>query len=355
MATPLVYLWARRFVAHRPARATAWIHAVLPTALFFGASLWAEPLYVLLLLGTLVAATGSPPRLLVAGAALGLLLLTRTAALPLLAVVPLLAARGSVRPRRAALLTLAVALAVVAPWQAALQREEGRFAALSTSAGWNLALGNAAGVGPGEGSLWVGPDAHAELREDLEAGGGAGTYVRERLRRDPVGGGRRALDRLRLTWAADLFPTRHAAHAIHRPLPAVVAGGFWLLQAVLWWTLAILAVRGLLHPGVLHRRALLLAPVLAGCLGPLLTVGFRPFASPVAGAAAAGGGGRLGAARSRAAPGAPGRRRRRGRRRRLAHNQLPAGGHRDPAAALGRRPALGRAGGGGGRRRTDLR
>ncbi|MBU0743432.1 hypothetical protein KKA85_09520, partial [bacterium] len=51
LATPLVFLLARR-VAPRPAAiAAAGLHLLYPTFTFFAHSLWAEPLFVLLLLG----------------------------------------------------------------------------------------------------------------------------------------------------------------------------------------------------------------------------------------------------------------------------------------------------------------
>jgi len=63
-ATYLVLRLARRVVDRRSAWAAAWIHAVLPTSLFFAASLRAEPVVVALMLltvETVLVAGGSPP------------------------------------------------------------------------------------------------------------------------------------------------------------------------------------------------------------------------------------------------------------------------------------------------------
>lgn len=282
----LAAVFARRFVGRREALAAGWIHALWPTAIFFGASLWAEPLYVLLLLGAaglaLRARDGGGARTAAAaGAALGLLLLTRTAALPYLAVLPWLAAGGRRDRARLAGLVLAGALVVAAPWQIVLMRDAGGFPLLSTSGGWNLALGNAPDVGPGEGSLWVGPEAHDRLREEIAAAGGAGAYALHEIRRDPAAAAARALDRLRLTWAADLFPVRHAAHVIHQPLPAWAGLGRWLGVLAVWLVLLSWTGKGLLAPGAVRDRGALLLLAGAGCLGPLLTVGFPRLHHPL--------------------------------------------------------------------------
>jgi len=281
LATPLVFLFARRFVSAPEASVAAWMHACLPTSLFFAASLWAEPLYLLLLLAALVLATGDQPRPILAGVALGALLLTRSAALPYLLLIPWIATRDSRGRWRSAMMVLVAAIVVVMPWQAVLHHETGHWPVLSTSGGWNLALGNAPDVGPGEGSLWVGPEAHQRLKEDIAKAGGAGSYALTQIQADPVAAVGRAFDRLRLTWAADLFPTRHAAHVIHRPMPVWVGAGRWAIQTLLWLGMLTLVVQGLLRSYFIQDRKVLLLLVLAGCLGPFLTVGFPRLHHPM--------------------------------------------------------------------------
>lgn len=281
LATPLVFVFARRFVGSREAQTAAWFHAGFPTSLFFAASLWAEPLYIAALLGALIAVTTDKPRPWLGGLALGALLLTRTAALPYLLVIPWLAGRHAPARWKAMLTVAIVAIVVVSPWQAVLLHETDGFPMLSTSGGWNLALGNAPDVRLGEGSLWVGPDDHERLAEAIATAGGAYPYVVDRVTDDPVAAVGRALDRLRLTWAADLFPTRHAAHLIHRPLPVWAAAGRWAGQTLLWLAILSFIVQGFLRPDVVRRRGLLLVLVFVGCLGPLLTVGFPRLHHPL--------------------------------------------------------------------------
>ncbi len=281
LATPLVFVFARRFVGERESTAAAWIHAGFPTSLFFAVSLWAEPLYIILMLAALVCVLDERQRPLLAGLALGALLLTRSAALPYLVLIPWLAARQPRGGWRSALLVVLVAVAVVLPWQAVLHHETGQWQVLSTSGGWNLALGNSPEVKPGEGSIWVGPAGHERLETAIAEAGGATSFAVEQVRRDPAAAIGRAFDRLRLTWAADLFPTRHAAHVIHRPLPWWVGAGRWLSQTVLWLAVIAFVIRGFLRGDVVRDRSVLGLLVLAGCLGPLLTVGFPRLHHPL--------------------------------------------------------------------------
>jgi hypothetical protein len=281
LATPLIFVFARRFVGDRESTAAAWIHAGFPTSLFFAASLWAEPLYIVLMLLTVIFATGTRPRFILAGVCLGALLLTRSAALPYLLLVPWLVIRNPAVRWRSALVVVGLAFVVVMPWQLILHHETGHWPLLSTSGGWNLALGNASDIGPGEGSLWVGPEAHERLKQDIMQAGGGGAYAVHQIRENPTLAIRRALDRLRLTWAADLFPTRHAAHAIHKPLPTWAGAARWTSQVLVWLGVLSLVVQGLLRSQFVHDRRVLLLLVLAGCLGPLLTVGFPRLHHPL--------------------------------------------------------------------------
>jgi len=306
LATPLVYLIARRLADRRVATAAAWLHVLYPTFTFFGASLWAEPLYILLLLAAweraLAARDVAAPlaggrtqlrRAAAAGLALGLLMLTRPAGLPYLPLLPLafLGPRRCWRGRRraAGVMVLTAVLAIL-PWEATLWRQEGRPVLLATGTGFNLALGNNPLIGRGEGATWLGPETHARLRRDVTAFAAAHglepeaamqAYALDQVARDPAAALRRVAERAALLWSADAFPVRHLVHAVVRPQPLPLVAVCWALSFAAYLSLAGLALRGLLIPGRLrHRRALLLL-TLAGAIGPLLTVAFSRLHLPL--------------------------------------------------------------------------
>jgi len=301
LATPMVFLLARRVVDRPAATAAAGLHLIYPTFTFFAHSLWAEPLFILLLLcaaeRALAARAAAGRRRLVlaaaVGACAGLLCLTRTAGLSFMLVLPL-AFLGPLRswPVRygPAALMLAASVVVIAPWQAALQREEGRFVLLATSSGLNLAMGNNPHVGPGCGSTWTDAAANARLRDDLERFARArgepaervgAAYALDQLHADPAEAIRRAGDRLRLVWSADLFPVRQVVQAVCRPVPNVLAGLHWLVYFLSYLAMMSLIVRGLLTLRGNEDRHLLTLVAAAGMIGPALSVGFSRLHLPM--------------------------------------------------------------------------
>ena len=177
LATPLVYRLTRRIADRRAALAASALHVLYPTFSFFAHSLWAEPLFVLLLLGAaervLAArdAEGGARRsaAVAAGVCVGLACLTRTAGIAFLLALPVAFLQGALGTgrRRTAVSILVASLIVLVPWQVVLQREEGRPVLLATSSGLNFALGNNRYVDEGAGSTWTDLEANARLREDI--------------------------------------------------------------------------------------------------------------------------------------------------------------------------------------------
>lgn len=301
LATPLVYRLARHGADRRAATAASVLHLLYPTFNFFAHMLWAEPLFVLLLLGAAERALAARDaaagrrlgRSVAAGLCLGLACLTRTAGVSFLLALPLLfAGTGRVRAGRvrAAVLMIAVAAAVIAPWQAALHREEGRFALLATSSGLNLAMGNNPHVADGAGSTWTDPAANARLRADIDRHAAArdlspdraaASYAHAHMQADPAAALRRVGDRIRLVAAPDLFPVRQMLQMACRPVPTAVAGLHWLMHVAAWWGLLYLILRGLLSGAGGGRAGFLAALAAAGFLGPALTVGFSRLHLPM--------------------------------------------------------------------------
>ena len=294
LATPLVFRLARRVVPRGAARVAAVLHILYPAFTFFAHSLWAEPLFILLLLAAaeraLAAREAEGRRRLrlaaVAGLCAGAMCLTRTAGLATLLVLPAaFAGQRRLWPERgaAAVLMLAVSVAVMVPWLAALHREEGRPVLLATSSGYNLAMGNNPFIGEACGSTWTDMAANRRLREDLdryaEARGldphhAAAAYALDQVRADPAEAVRRAGDRLRLVWSADLFPVRQVLQAVCRPLPNGLAGLHWAVHVLCYLATMALILRGLFADRGLRHTGFLLALVAAGLIGPAATVGF---------------------------------------------------------------------------------
>jgi 4-amino-4-deoxy-L-arabinose transferase-like glycosyltransferase len=296
LATLFVYRITRRLAGETAARFAAGLHAFYPTVVFFAASLWAEPLYVLLLLAAvdaaLAARTGRLRPAALCGLALGGLLLTRSAGLPYLIVLPL-ALLGPPRcwpgRRRAALLVVAVAVLTTLPWEVALWRNEGRPHLLATSAGFNLALGNNPHVVPGAGSTWLDPVARADLEREIDRvqrewrtdrPAAWLIYALDRIEENPRLALRRAVDRLRLLGSADLFPLRHVLQATVRPLSPWLAGVLWAGGFLCYLVWACLVLRGVFLGGLEHGRFLLLLAA-AGAVGPMLTVSFARLHLPL--------------------------------------------------------------------------
>jgi len=301
LATPVVFLLARRMADRRAALATAVLHIVYPTFTFFAHSLWAEPLFILLLVGAVERAMAAREvdgrrRLLMAataGACAGMLCLTRTAGLAFMLVLPVAflgARRHWYGRKRSAVIMLAVALAVITPWQMALHREEGRHAVLATSSGLNLAMGNNLFVNDGCGSTWTDLKANIKLLEDMarfadergiEPGHEGVDYALDQIHADPAEAARRVGDRLRLVWSADLFPVRQMLQAVCRPVPNGLAGLHWLFYFVSYLVMMSLFVRGLLAGRAARHQGFVLAMVAAGLIGPAATVGFSRLHLPL--------------------------------------------------------------------------
>ncbi|MCP3957836.1 MAG: glycosyltransferase family 39 protein [bacterium] len=287
LTTFLVYRFARELTSDRAAWTAAWLHALYPTFVAYSHYLWSETTYVCLLLAGLLATVRLPAadgrrRLVgaaVAGLALGLAVLTRTAALPFLLVVPAWLWLASGRRRIAVpAIVLASGLGVILPWQAVLITHEDRFVPLSTLGGYNLALGNNPWVPSGMGSSWGHEESKARLRDALESSTNRGDDWRaagsslalEEIRRRPGAALVRAIERLGMLWAPDLFPLRHLFHAVYPPVPPALAGWAALATLAAYLALLVLAVLGLKE---LRYRSLLLALLAAGMIPPVLTIG----------------------------------------------------------------------------------
>ena len=282
LTTGLVFLLTLALAARPAALAAAILHLLHPTFLAFSHYLWSETTFIALLLLALIAlvrATGEEttrPTLwaLMTGIGVGLMLVTRAAALPLLVVMPawiVCSGRGSRASWLRGGLALVVALLVIAPWQLQIQRREGEFIPLSTAAPYNLVL---------ETNPWPGTEG-GPLRRQInqrarEIGGTTSAAARsiaiETIVADPVAYAAACVRRARTLWDLDTLLLRHVLIAIYPPVSGLTA---WLVLAASFGSL--LLVTGLVVAGVpaswpSRGALLLLVMIVALAVGPVLTV-----------------------------------------------------------------------------------
>ena len=286
LTTCVVYTLTRRLADRRSALTAAGVHIVYPSFVAYSHLLWSESTYVLVFLSALYfavrAVDAEQPRrqvvfVLLCGVLLGLAGLTRAAVLPLLIVVPAWLAwkiRHRLRRVLLPLAAFALSLLVLSPWLATLWARESRFVLLTTTAGYNLYLGN---------NPWSQEDqARRQVRAALaaymtkhdvsrdEAGRAlALAYIRE----DFGGFAARCWQHARAMWVPDWYVMRHVLYAAYPPMPNAVV---LVLLAVFAGAVVVLiggAANGMTARGIqFNQRGLLLACVLFGILPNLPSI-----------------------------------------------------------------------------------
>lgn len=295
--TPLVFLLALRCAPRRSALLAALAHATYPSFLGFAHLLWSETPFVLLLLGTILAAlrvaeATSPGRALgrclAVGGLLGAAALTRAAVLPFIVCLPLFLAwkaRGAARAWRPAAVLVAAGL-VVAPWEWVLHQREGELVVLSSANGYNLLLGQFVGQ-PGESGrarkVRMNQLVRARAREaGTSTDQAARALAWELIREDPVATLKRARGRFSHLWGPDSHLIRHLMAAAYPPIPPLAALGVWLLLQVSYPTFVAAALTGLARRGPpLAHRGLLVSLVVAGMVPPLFSVSSTRMSVPL--------------------------------------------------------------------------
>lgn len=297
--TLLVLRYARRLVEPRGAVAAALLHALYPAFVGFSHLLWSETLFIALLIAAVAAALGvetaasARQRLLGAlgaGACLGLAGLTRAAILPFLLLVPAwIALRGGRGRSRwgLALVSLATALLLLAPYLAYLHHREGRLVLLSTTNGYNLLLGQTPAPGPGSTRRAQKEQLNQRLRERSRETGqsrdeAARDLALEEIRREPGAMLLRATERAGQLLEADDHLLRHRFQAVEPPGSQAAAVASWLWLHFAFYLLLALILLGLAGPGLrAAHKALLLALVAAGAAPTLFTVASARMALPL--------------------------------------------------------------------------
>ncbi len=311
--TPLIFWLGLQIGGPVIARRCAWLHALYPTFIGFSHFLWAESLSAFLLVGLVCAAlkvelssqaqSGSKVRAwsLIGGLLGGLGALAKAPALLFVPVVAWWLYRRAQSRRlgveRAGILLMGCTLLVL-PWLWAMFQEEGRWMPLSTLGGFNLALGNHPAVPAGYGSSWGDELSKSELRAwlDREATSSradwravAGPLALDEIRRRPGPALRRAVERLRMMWTADVFLARHLVHGVYSGVfpkvhPRVRQWGavfFIVTLALLYWILLGFILMACFWGPSSGEKALLILLVLAGSLPPALTLGMPRLHMPM--------------------------------------------------------------------------
>lgn len=290
LTTVLVVRLTARLAGQPAARAAGALHALYPSFVFFSVSLWSETLFILLLLAFLLAVVravdsqAEPPSgwILFLGCGSALLLLTRSAALPM--VVGLLTWLALRLPRGGRLRTVAgatlVVVLLVLPWSVVSSRRAGQLVVLSSSDARNLAFGNNPWTPPELGSSW---GVHESRRLMLEAQDDRSyaDIARREILGHPLRTAQRIVVRAMQLAGLDFFPLRSLANATLPPLPAWTLPAGLILQ---WLSLALLlflAGVGLCGPDPVRHRPLLLTLVVVGAVGPLATIAMSRLALPL--------------------------------------------------------------------------
>ncbi|GMR24304.1 MAG: hypothetical protein BMS9Abin37_2828 [Acidobacteriota bacterium] len=290
LTTPLVYLLTLLCSTRKAAFAASGVHVFYPSFVAFSHFLWSETTYIfLLLLATyftlcLLGPGGSRKRTaysLLAGCFLGLAALTRAAGLPFLFVFPAwtyLSLRKTSGAATATLLLVAASAIVLSPWEAALAYREKRLVPLSTTADYNLFVGN----NPWESSDRFEPDTKSKIAAAIEQYAqahrvgeheAARALAVQEIKRAPLAFLERCFHKFRTMWTVDRFVLRHILHAVYPPMRPATVMLIWCVLAFSFLATVGLAVFGLVGVATpLRQRGFLLTLVAIGILPPIITV-----------------------------------------------------------------------------------
>ena len=296
LTTVVVLLWTRALIGEKAGMLAAGAHLLYPPFVAFSHLLWSENLYILLLLTAFWLATIAPRhdtgggRLALAvgaGLALGLALLTRSAGLPFLALVPAWLLWHSRQSRRWFLAAPALLAALLAlwPWQHHLAEREGHFVALSTNNGYNLLLGIYPGR-KGESNRARKERMNRDIRKrvkesDLSRDQAARSLAIDEMKRRPTVFARSALGRLRRLWSSQGTVVRHGLQAAYPPIHPALAGGLAAAFVLAFLAFAAAALFGLSRRPPFADRLPLALVVAAGMVPPMLSVSTPRMALPL--------------------------------------------------------------------------
>jgi 4-amino-4-deoxy-L-arabinose transferase-like glycosyltransferase len=304
LTTPLVYLVTSRLTTKKAAIVASLIHIFYPSFIAFSHYLWSETTFIFILLLSLYFTILLPNvqydrrRFLYAtltGFFLGLCALTRPAGLPFLIVVPLWLVFSLKETRLRILIpsiVILLSLIVLLPWQSALTLVEQRFVILSSKGGKALYMGNNPWVPDEYGYTGkFAPNKFALLKETMEEYSETNSVTVDEAARtlalqEIKGNFRqflvRCFYRLRMLWAGDFFAMRHIFHTVYPPLHHAIVVLIWIIILTSYFILIALATWGFLSTGMQFiNKALMLALVIAGMVGPVIMVAVSRYHLPL--------------------------------------------------------------------------
>lgn len=296
LTTVLVYLLTRQIAGERAALAATWVWALNPVFVAFSHFLWAETLFIFLVLLALLLLIKTRDNIYLAlavGALLGAATLTRAIGLVFLGVVVLwLFFQRDTSDWLARCLFVALTAALlILPWSNFLSRSVGYFAPVTTVNTLNLFLGNNPAAVTALGGSTTGDLKEAALVElgayqsehELDERTAMREIALAEIRRDPGAALLRSLARLRATWASDWFIMRHFVRGTYPPISYGATYLLWGVVVVTHIALILAAVYGgLVGDFRLPRYKLLLVTlVLVGTLPPLLTIAISRYNIPL--------------------------------------------------------------------------
>jgi 4-amino-4-deoxy-L-arabinose transferase-like glycosyltransferase len=291
LTTVLIYALTARLASRRAAAIGAGIHAFYPTLIAFSHLLFSETLFIALLVGATLSFVRCirDERLgfgLVCGLLLGLMTITRASAVfyPIVFLLAAILAPGP-KLKRAGLLLVPVLLLAV-PWLVVLRSEEGRPVFFATGNGYNFYLGNNPSIRPWHGSAWADYSVLPTLQRQMIADTGVAHMAywdeagRRRawafIREEPGAAVERAAIRAVETWHPDWYVPQYFRRGVYPAEPW--AGAVVFLGTFGHFLILALGIYGLFF---IRSRGLLAALVVAGMVGPVLTIASSRFGLPM--------------------------------------------------------------------------
>ena len=300
LTTVLVFLVTDKLAGPKAGWAASFLHLGYPSFLAFSHYLWSETTYILLLFLALYLALRIPecapgPRrirlVILLGLSLGVLALTRSAALLPVLIIPgwiLLRSKGTRAKILSPILIVVTMLVTISPWEYALFRREHRFVLISNFNFRNLYQGQFAPQESDEDS--------AETPAEGQPARALRDYQRERsippevaakelaikeIKARPGAFLARGIEKFLTLWTFDFFPLRHAVNVVYPPMSDAAVLLLVLVLVVSPLFLYVLVLKGLLVKDARFKdKALILALILGGALPYVLAYGHSRYNLP---------------------------------------------------------------------------
>ncbi len=286
-----VYLTTANISSRKAALWAAGIHIIYPSFIAYSHYLWSETTFIFLLFSMLFVTIRLPLitqkrkkyfYAAAAGILLGLCALTRAAALPYLAVIPLWLAYVLKQKLLRLLIPGIVVFAcilVLLPWQSVLVLKEQHFVFMGVSSEMSLYYGNNPLIPPGKGH-YAAPSLMNNLqpysrRHSVSIPEAARALAVLEIKTNVGQFVKRCFIKFKSLWTYDGFLLRHIFQVVYPPMPETLVVAVWISVFVSFTVLIILGVFGALLPGIQPLPKLLIVLLLfGGMVPPIITNAF---------------------------------------------------------------------------------